>query len=273
MPALGKGSKFHPRVLVWTDLTLDNVEQIKKTDSPEDLQCLLASILHLSEWKEDLRQGILVDLYFYTLQFAKDNKFTSEQMSAWFSIIKSVHEMTVDTPYGNVTPVFEYFKELLLCHSVKRPPYSVALFSVDQVKKLSTYTVNTYFRHFKMYKYAFTPKVRLDLSFQYVGLPASPEPSQADEGDKEEEGELEQADEETDKTEETTPVAVEEETPAVKELKAIINSALTEQVQQLKISVDAQMKAKDEEIAKKIGISSDVPGPSKSPKSKGRKGK
>lgn len=42
---------------------------------------------------------------------------------------------------------------------------------------------------------------------------------------------------------------------------------------QLKISVDAQMKAKDEEIAKKIGISSDVPGPSKSPKSKGRKGK
>lgn len=27
--------------------------------------------------------------------FAKDNKFTSEQMSAWFSIIKSVHEMTV----------------------------------------------------------------------------------------------------------------------------------------------------------------------------------
>lgn len=24
-----------------------------------------------------------------------------------------------DTPYGNVDPVFKYFKELLLCHSVK----------------------------------------------------------------------------------------------------------------------------------------------------------
>ena len=34
--------------------------------------------------------------------FAKDNKFTSEQMSAWFSIIKSVHEMTVGEDANNV---------------------------------------------------------------------------------------------------------------------------------------------------------------------------
>jgi len=27
--------------------------------------------------------------------FGKDNGFTEEQMSAWFSIIKSVHEMAV----------------------------------------------------------------------------------------------------------------------------------------------------------------------------------
>ena len=27
--------------------------------------------------------------------FAKDNGFNTEQMSAWFSIIKSVHEMAV----------------------------------------------------------------------------------------------------------------------------------------------------------------------------------
>ena len=30
---------------------------------------LLADILHLDDWKEDSRQGILVDLYFYTLQY------------------------------------------------------------------------------------------------------------------------------------------------------------------------------------------------------------
>lgn len=30
---------------------------------------LLADILRLKDWKDDLRQGILVDLYFYTVQY------------------------------------------------------------------------------------------------------------------------------------------------------------------------------------------------------------
>lgn len=273
MPSQDAGKKFKPRVLVWTDLTLDNVEEIQRSESPEDIQCLLADILHLNDWKEDSRQGILVDLYFYTLQFAKDSGFNTEQTSAWFSIIKSVHEMAVDTPYGNVEPVFEYFKELLLCHSVKRPPYSVELFSVDQVKKLTSYALNTYFRHFKMYKYAFTPKVRLDLSFEYVGLPTTPEPSEVGDGDSGGTGQAEQVVDEPGKAEEEEVVDEEEDTPAVKELKAIINSALSEQVQQLKTSVEQQIKAKDEELAKKMGISTDAPGPVKSPKPKGKKGK
>jgi len=42
---------------------------------------------------------------------------------------------------------------------------------------------------------------------------------------------------------------------------------------QLKTSVDKQIKAKDEEIAKKMGISTDAAGPPKSPKPKGKKAK
>ena len=33
----------------------------------------------------------------------------------------------LDTPYGNVEPVFEYFKELLLCHSVKVSSFVVVV--------------------------------------------------------------------------------------------------------------------------------------------------
>ena len=42
---------------------------------------------------------------------------------------------------------------------LQRPPHSIELFNVDEVRKLTEYTINTYFRHFKMYKYAFTPLV------------------------------------------------------------------------------------------------------------------
>lgn len=44
-------------------------------------------------------------------------------------------------------------------HLFQRPPHSIELFTPDEIRKITEYTVNTYFRHFKMYKYAFTPLV------------------------------------------------------------------------------------------------------------------
>lgn len=44
---------------------------------------------------------------------------------------------------------------------LQRPPHSIELFSADQVRLITEYTVNSYFRHFKMYKYAFTPLVSM----------------------------------------------------------------------------------------------------------------
>ena len=59
----------------------------------------------------------------------------------------------------------------------QRPPFSIELFTPDQVKLLTEYTLHTYFRHFKMYKYAFTPQVKLDLGITYEGIPVpSPPP-------------------------------------------------------------------------------------------------
>ncbi|XP_018867668.1 cilia- and flagella-associated protein 119 isoform X6 [Gorilla gorilla gorilla] len=52
----------------------------------------------------------------------------------------------------------------------QRPPFSIDLFKEEQLLALEDYVVNTYFRHFKLYKYVFTPQVRLDLSLTYMGL-------------------------------------------------------------------------------------------------------
>ena len=60
----------------------------------------------------------------------------------------------------------------------QRPPWSINLFSPNQVRLITDYVLNTYFRHYKLYKYVFTPMVRLDLSLAYVGMPATPVPSE-----------------------------------------------------------------------------------------------
>jgi len=43
---------------------------------------------------------------------------------------------------------------------MQRPPFSIDLFGANEVRKIVEYVINTYFRHFKLYKYAFTPSVR-----------------------------------------------------------------------------------------------------------------
>lgn len=56
---------------------------------------VLADIFHLDSWQEDPRQAIVMDLYYYTLQFAQDNNFNREKTSTFFSIIKNIHSACV----------------------------------------------------------------------------------------------------------------------------------------------------------------------------------
>ena len=55
----------------------------------------LANILKIEDYEENHLSAILLDLYYYTLQFARDNQFTKDQTSAFFSIVKRVHEAAV----------------------------------------------------------------------------------------------------------------------------------------------------------------------------------
>ncbi|XP_075034829.1 cilia- and flagella-associated protein 119 isoform X2 [Mixophyes fleayi] len=115
--------------------------------------------------------SVLLDLYYYTVRFCWQCSFTREQTSCVFSIMKETHAACVGTPLENVEDCYIYFKELLLCHAVHQPPFCINLFTQKQILRISDYFLNTYFRHFKLYKYVFTPQVKLDLSISYGGIP------------------------------------------------------------------------------------------------------
>ena len=67
----------------------------------------------------NMKDAILLDLYFYTIQFCIDHGFSREQLSAFFSIIRRTHNVCIETPFGNLEQAFRYFRDMLLCHSVK----------------------------------------------------------------------------------------------------------------------------------------------------------
>ena len=147
----------------------------------ETLQQALAEILGLDVSQSSNKQALIeLDMYTYAILFAKKKDLTHEQVSAFFTILKSVHLMCISTPFDNLQETFQYFKELLLRHSINRPPYSTSLFTIAQVRDITEYVLNTYFKHFKLYKYAFTKRVQMNLKLSYVGVEVSPEPSQTD---------------------------------------------------------------------------------------------
>ncbi|OWF44814.1 coiled-coil domain-containing protein 189-like [Mizuhopecten yessoensis] len=257
VPKLIQPRSHRAKVCVWADLTVDDVDRINESDNAAHIKQVLAEVFQLSDHRDNLKAGIILDLYYYTIQFAKENGFNKEKLSTLFSIVKKTHEVCIETPFGNVDQTFNYFKELVLCHSVNRPPFSIELFTADEIRSITEYVINTYFRHFKMYKYAFTPLVRLDLSLTYAGMP--PSPPQSEVGDPDvpiEESAEDLVPEDTERgtgegeQEEKTPEP--EESDARKELRSMIQTFLSEEVKKMKVSVEEQIKTTEETLNKKL---------------------
>ena len=104
---------------------------------------------------ENTRSAILVDLYFNTLAYATKSGFNTEKSSTLLAIVKAVHEKAT-RELQTIGNSFEFFKLLMLQSSVHRPPYSLGIFTFAEMKDLTEYMLSTYFRHYKLYQYAFT---------------------------------------------------------------------------------------------------------------------
>ncbi|XP_057551362.1 cilia- and flagella-associated protein 119 isoform X3 [Hippopotamus amphibius kiboko] len=162
--------------------------------------------------------------------------------------------------------------------SPQRPPFSINLFKEEQLLALADYVVNTYFRHFKLYKYVFTPQVlghglqeatphlppfprcrclppysqvRLDLSLTYMGL-QPPRLWPEDEMEKEEHEEVEEQTVTPQEEEPETVVQPEPEPSQVSILRAYIKTQMNKELQQLQQLVEERLKASEERLSSKL---------------------
>ncbi|KAL1264500.1 hypothetical protein QQF64_004855 [Cirrhinus molitorella] len=158
------------RVLLWADLKHSDMEEIEKCNSIPEIERILCRALLASDVAQT-KQRVLLELYTNLVLFCREQHFKREQTSVLISIIKNVHQFNTETPLNNTDECFTYCSELLLCHSVRRPPFSIDLFSSEQVTEILSYFINTYMRHYFIYKYIFTPEVQLDISLSYIGTP------------------------------------------------------------------------------------------------------
>ncbi|XP_010615723.1 coiled-coil domain-containing protein 189 isoform X2 [Fukomys damarensis] len=265
-----------PRICMWKYLDLHSMHQLEKTASVEEMREVLAELMEIDWPEQSLRDAITLDLFSHALIFCHQQGFSLEQTSVACALLQDLHKACVATPLGNVEECYRYFTTALFSHGVrvstlqwtshpsldKRPPFSIDLFKEEQLLALADYIVNTYFRHFKLYKYAFTPQVRLDLSLTYMGLqPPKPWPE-------EKEGQETEEPAATQQEEEPGTVAQPVQEPSqLCILQTYIKTQVHKELRQLQQLVEKQLKASEERLSSKLTA---LEWPSQVPTSKGK---
>eukprot|EP00347_Sterkiella_histriomuscorum_P014077 403362250 len=114
-----------------------------------------------SDFKDD-KQNIYLNYLQNAHDFTIKQQFTEQKMSCfleimWFLLIQLKDERVTEQQS------FTNFKELLLRHSVQRPPHSLSIFNLDDVKAINEYVQETLYRYYNFYLYAITPKTYCQL--------------------------------------------------------------------------------------------------------------
>ncbi|XP_060029071.1 cilia- and flagella-associated protein 119 isoform X4 [Erinaceus europaeus] len=247
-------------------LDIHSMHQLEKAVGTDEMREVLAKLLGLDCPAENLREAIILDLFSHAVIFCRQQGFSLEQTSTVCAMLQDLHKACVATPLGNLEECYRYFTSVLFCHGVRRPPFSINLFKEEQLLALADYVVNTYFRHFKLYKYVFTPQVQLDLSLTYMGL----QPDQCSpegEPEKEETEEVEEQAGTAQEQEEEAVVKPEQEPSQVTLLRAYIKSQLSKELGQLQQLVEERLSASEDRLNNKLAA---LERPSQTPPAKGK---
>jgi len=149
-----KPEDLRPLFLYWADIAEADLAQIAAARTKAEIRQLLKEHLKVDQ-PDEFRAEVLTDMHYHNYSFCVSQAFPPEKTSTVLSIMKIVLE---DAVRLRLTPedAFQLFQDWLLKHAVERPPRSVGIFSFDDVKSIVEYATNSFFRHYRLYMYAFT---------------------------------------------------------------------------------------------------------------------
>ncbi|CAF0998965.1 unnamed protein product [Adineta ricciae] len=234
-------------IVTWTDFTREQTRKLEELSEPESINEFFIKIFSFE--RNTKRTIVLCDLFYYALQFARKNQFNHEQISSFLSILKCVHDLSNRTSYANMEQTYEYFKALILKHSLFRPPHNLRIFTPDLTKKITDYVIDTYFRHIKMYKYIFTPYVDFSLNFTFEGMTQKIEESAV-------------VEENVDATQEQIPET--EENSDLVEVRKLVQSYMQEELRKIENTTEEQPRQTEKQ--KRIKSSSSRSSKPRTPK-------
>eukprot|EP00826_Nyctotherus_ovalis_P064814 TRINITY_DN9514_c0_g3_i2.p1 TRINITY_DN9514_c0_g3~~TRINITY_DN9514_c0_g3_i2.p1 ORF type:complete len:271 (-),score=109.59 TRINITY_DN9514_c0_g3_i2:22-834(-) len=135
---------------------------------------VLTELFGLEEFEEPFR-SVVVELYRKVLTFCKttDPQFSAEKLSTLLGIFDVAFKKAVKKDISQ-QKFYNVFKQLLLAHSIQRPPYSLCAFSSQDVTAIAEFFVEEVYKYYGLYHFKLHPRYELSLNTETlfkVGLP------------------------------------------------------------------------------------------------------
>lgn len=140
---------------LYTRVHKTHSEELLTQTNPITQRNLLRNIF-ITDPNDD-KNDIMLDFYSYHIHFAKQHNFSLEKLSCFLGIMDFIFHSSLSFKL-QPSAAFEAFKRILDRHSIQRPPYSIMIFSPEDRAILTEYVVHTFFKHYLLYQYAFTPQ-------------------------------------------------------------------------------------------------------------------
>jgi len=157
--------EMRTQALAFTDVPRVDIQKLQACRSREEILQSLKTLMKLKE-KDGFRAEVLAEYHFQNFMFCQRQSFGPEKASALLSMMRVLHAQTVVEKKADIEEAKSLLEELLARHSRQLPPFSVGIFSKEEVSLIRAYASKTFLRHFKMFQFMY--QQRKDLNIRTV---------------------------------------------------------------------------------------------------------
>ncbi|EAS01879.1 hypothetical protein TTHERM_00785860 (macronuclear) [Tetrahymena thermophila SB210] len=105
---------------------------------------------------------LFLDFIVQMFLFALSQDFNFKKTTTLIEICYNVYSESFNKRLSSEKSL-NLLKQILVRHSLFRPPVSILVFDLDEIKKINNFMLHNFYRHYEMYLFANTPFVNLEI--------------------------------------------------------------------------------------------------------------
>ena len=116
----------------------------------------------IEAFKQEELTTIFLDYMYNNFEFSLQSQYPLEKISCFLEISQKIfHESFKNRlPYEKS---FDLFRDVIVQHSLFRPPHSILVFNLEEIKNITDFFLSTFYKHYTLYILAYTPIINMEI--------------------------------------------------------------------------------------------------------------